>query len=63
MGALLWLATRALPALTSGAHSFVQTILLAALIAAGMAIYGLFLRLFGVAGWREAVNAFRQSAP
>jgi len=26
-------------------------------------MYGLFLRLFGVTGWREAVNAFRQSAP
>jgi putative peptidoglycan lipid II flippase len=30
-------------------------------ISAGMAIYGLFLRLFGVTGWREAINAFRQS--
>jgi putative peptidoglycan lipid II flippase len=26
-------------------------------IAAGIAIYGMFLRFFGVAGWREAVNA------
>ena len=50
-------------ALTAGAHGLVQAVLLAALIAVGMAIYGLFLRLFGVAGWREAVNAFRQSAP
>ena len=32
-------------------------------IAAGIAIYGLFLRLFGVTGWREAVNAVRQSGP
>jgi len=63
MGALLWLATRSLPALTSGAHGLVQAILWLAVIAAGMAIYGLFLRLFGVTGWREAVNAFRQSAP
>ena len=31
------------------------------LIAGGIAIYGLFLRLFGVTGWREAVNAVRQS--
>jgi putative peptidoglycan lipid II flippase len=30
-------------------------------IVAGIAIYGLFLRLFGVAGWREAVNAIRQT--
>ena len=60
MGALLWLATRSLPVLGSGAHGLVQAVLLLAVIAAGIAIYGLFLRLFGVAGWREAVNAFRQ---
>jgi putative peptidoglycan lipid II flippase len=59
MGALLWLLTRALPALSSDAHGFVQAILLLAAIAAGIAAYGLFLRLFGVAGWREAVNALR----
>ena len=57
MGALLWLAARSLPALASGAHGLVQAVLLLAVIAAGMAIYGLFLRLFGVTGWREAVNA------
>jgi putative peptidoglycan lipid II flippase len=38
----------------------VQAILLLAVIAAGIAIYGLFLRLFGVADWRETVNAMRQ---
>jgi putative peptidoglycan lipid II flippase len=32
-------------------------------IAAGIAVYGLFLRLFGVVGWREAVNAVRRNAP
>jgi putative peptidoglycan lipid II flippase len=63
MGALLWLATRSLPALASGAPGLVQAILLLAVIAAGIAIYGLFLRFFGVTGWRETVNAFRQSAP
>jgi putative peptidoglycan lipid II flippase len=61
MGALLWFAARALPALASGAHGFVQAILLLAVIAAGIAIYGLFLRLSGVAGWRETVNAIRLS--
>jgi putative peptidoglycan lipid II flippase len=61
MGALLWLAARSLPALTSDAHGFVQAILLLAMIAAGIAIYGVFLQLFGVAGWRETVNAIRQS--
>ncbi len=62
MGALLWLATRLLPALGSGAHGLVQAVLLLAVIAAGIAIYGLFLRLFGVTGWREAVNAVRQTS-
>jgi putative peptidoglycan lipid II flippase len=61
MGALLWLATRFLPALAAGAHGLVQAILLLVVIAAGIAIYGLFLRLFGVIGWRDAVNAVRQS--
>ena len=61
MGALLWLAVRSLPALTSGAHGLVQAVLWLAVISAGIAIYGLFLRLFGVTGWRDAVNAFRQT--
>jgi putative peptidoglycan lipid II flippase len=61
MGALLWLATRSLPALGSGAHNLVQAILLLAVFAAGIAVYALFLRLFGVTGWREAVNAIRQT--
>jgi putative peptidoglycan lipid II flippase len=61
MGALLWLAARSLPALASGGRGLVHAILLLAVIAAGMAIYGLLLRLFGVTGWREAVNAFRQT--
>ena len=61
MGTVLWLLTRALPALTSGAHGLVQAVLLLAVIAAGIAVYALFLRLFGVMGWREAVNAVRRS--
>ena len=59
MGALLWMATRFLPALTSGAHGLVQAAVLLIVIAAGIAAYGLFLRLFGVTGWRDAVNAIR----
>jgi putative peptidoglycan lipid II flippase len=38
----------------------VQAVLLLAVIAAGIAVYGLFLRLFGVTGWREAVNAVKR---
>jgi len=39
------------------------TVALLIVIAAGIAIYGLLLRLFGVTGWREAVNAVKQSGP
>jgi putative peptidoglycan lipid II flippase len=38
-----------------------QAIALAALIAGGIAIYGLLLQLFGVTGWRETVNALKGS--
>lgn len=58
---MLWLAETALPA--AGAHGFVQAASLVVLIAAGIAGYGLLLQLFGVAGWREAVNAVRQRRP
>jgi putative peptidoglycan lipid II flippase len=61
MGALLWLATRSLPALASDAHGLVQAVLLLTVISAGIAIYGLLLQLFGVTGWREAVNAFQRT--
>jgi putative peptidoglycan lipid II flippase len=60
MGAALWLATRFLPALASSAHGLVQAVLLFILIIAGIAIYGLFLRLFGIPGWRAAANAIRR---
>jgi putative peptidoglycan lipid II flippase len=60
MGAVLWLLARSLPALAAGAHSLVQAVLLLAVIAAGFAAYGVFLSLFGVIGWREAVNALRR---
>ena len=59
MGASLWLALRLVPGV-AGMHGFAQIVLLLVLIAGGIAIYGLFLRLFGVTGWREAVNAIRQ---
>ncbi|WP_050425377.1 murein biosynthesis integral membrane protein MurJ [Bradyrhizobium tropiciagri] len=61
MGALLWLAEGALPA--AGDHGLVRAAALLVLIAAGIAGYGLFLQLFGVTGWREAVNAVRQRRP
>ncbi|MEO8320854.1 MAG: murein biosynthesis integral membrane protein MurJ [Bradyrhizobium sp.] len=62
MGGLLWLAARALhPALTQSSHGLAMV--LPILIVAGIAIYGLFLRLFGVTGWREGLNAIRQNRP
>ncbi len=51
---------RLVPALGPGAHGLMQAVALLIAIVAGIAIYGLFLRLFGVTGWREAVNAIRQ---
>jgi putative peptidoglycan lipid II flippase len=63
MGGLLWLMARLALPLTANGHGIAQAVLLGVLISGGIAIYGLFLRLFGVAGWREAVSAFRQNAP
>jgi putative peptidoglycan lipid II flippase len=63
MGASLWLTARFVLPLAAGAHGLAQAVVLAVLIAGGIASYGLFLRLFGITGWREAVNALRQAAP
>ena len=59
MGALLWVATPALPT-AAGTHGLVQIVALLVLIIAGIAVYGLFLGMFGVLGWRQAVDAIRQ---
>jgi putative peptidoglycan lipid II flippase len=61
MGAALWLTATFEAAATSSAHGLVQGGILLALIAAGIALYGLLLRLFGVTGWRETVSAIRQT--
>ncbi|CAN7635524.1 murein biosynthesis integral membrane protein MurJ [Bradyrhizobium sp. LjRoot220] len=63
MGATLWLATRFAPAFTGDTHRLLQAIALLLLIVAGIAVYGLFLRLFGITGWRETVHAIRQNRP
>jgi putative peptidoglycan lipid II flippase len=63
MGALLWLMARFALPLATGAHGIAEAAVLAVLIVGGIAIYGLFLRLFGITGWREAVNALRQNTP
>jgi len=61
MGALLWLA--APPVLTSNAnpHVVAQALGAALLISGGIAVYGLFLALFGVIRRDEVVNAIRQT--
>jgi phosphate/sulfate permease len=56
MGMLLWLATyMALP--LASAHSIARAALIGALIIAGLALYGLFLMLFGVVRPAEAARA------
>jgi putative peptidoglycan lipid II flippase len=63
MGALLWLKAKFVWPLAAGAQGLAQAALLALLIVGGIAIYGLFLRIFGVTGWRDGLNAIRQSRP
>jgi len=62
MGCLLWPAASTV--LTSGGstHGLAQAVLVAMLISGGIAIYGLCLALFGVIGFRDAVNAIRQTS-
>ncbi len=62
MGGLLWPAAPFVLARGGDAHGVAQAVLVAALIAGGMAIYGLCLASFGVIRWGEAVNAIRQTA-
>ncbi len=62
MGAALWLAATFAITATPSAHGLVQGGVLLALIAGGIAIYGLLLRLFGATSWRETVNAIRQTS-
>jgi putative peptidoglycan lipid II flippase len=57
MGGLLRVAAAFAP----NVHGLAQAVVLFALIAGGVAVYVLLLAAFGVAGWREAVNAFSQS--
>jgi putative peptidoglycan lipid II flippase len=67
LGGLLWAAARS--AAAAGAdghvhvHGFAQALILLVLIVGGIAVYGLLLGLLGVTGWREALDAFRQTPP
>ena len=62
MGGLLWLAAPLALAGGGNAHGLAQAIVVALLIAGGMAIYGLLLALLGVIRWGDALNAIRPSA-
>ena len=63
MGGLLWAATRLVLAQNADLHGLAQAAALLVLIIGGIAIYGLLLTLFGVTGWREALDAVRQTPP
>jgi putative peptidoglycan lipid II flippase len=63
MGGLLWVMTRFVLAPGADSHGLVQALILLCLIGGGIAVYGLLLGLFGVTGWREALNAIRQRPP
>ena len=60
MGGLLWLAV---PFVLSSADPSgpLHLLLVAALIAGGIALYGLFLSLLGVIDWNEAIRAVRRT--
>jgi putative peptidoglycan lipid II flippase len=60
MGGLLWLTTGLASA---DAHGLLRLFVLGLQIAGGIAAYGLFLKLLGVASWREAVNALKRPTP
>ncbi|HZR72773.1 murein biosynthesis integral membrane protein MurJ [Bradyrhizobium sp.] len=60
MGGLLWqIGPRVLT--SADASIPVHAVLVAALIAAGIGLYGLFLALLGVINWNDAIRALRQS--
>jgi putative peptidoglycan lipid II flippase len=61
MGALLWLTAGLVLPQIANAHGLAQALVLMLLISGAIAVYGLFLALFGVTNWDQAVNAFRQT--
>ena len=61
MGGLLWL-TAPFALASADASVPLHLLLVAALVAGGIAAYGLFLALLGVIRWNEAIGAFRRSS-
>ncbi|MGA2055271.1 MAG: murein biosynthesis integral membrane protein MurJ [Bradyrhizobium sp.] len=61
MGGLLWLLAPLALASAASASAPLHVLLVATLIAGGMAVYGLFLALLGVISWVDAIKALRQT--
>jgi len=61
MGALRWLVAPFVLTSVTSAHGLAQALMVGALIAAGIALYGLLLGLLGVIDRGEVVNALRQN--
>jgi putative peptidoglycan lipid II flippase len=61
MGSLLWLSAPLALASAANASAPLHLLLVAALIAGGIAVYGLFLALLGVTSWVDAIRALRQT--
>ena len=63
MGTLLWVAASLTGTFASDTSRLAQAVILLAAIGCGIIAYGLCLTAFGMAGWREAVNAIRRGEP
>jgi putative peptidoglycan lipid II flippase len=63
MGGSLWAATRVVLAPNAEIHGLALAAALLVLIIGGILIYGALLSLLGVTGWRQALNAIRQTPP
>ena len=61
MGGLLWLSAPLALVSTANAFAPLHLFLVAALIAGGIVVYGLFLALLGVISWVDAIKALRQT--
>jgi putative peptidoglycan lipid II flippase len=63
MGGLLWLAAHFALAATGNLQGAAQAAILLVLISGAIAVYALALGMFVVTGWRQTLNAIRQSPP
>jgi putative peptidoglycan lipid II flippase len=59
MGVMLWQAESSVTPVMGNADFFTQLTILGGLVAAGLALYGLLLDLFGIVSWGEAISGLR----